>query len=109
MPRPAGPHSEGKSRPLAVRVPDDLYQAILEAAGVPIINGEPDEDAFKQRFPEWARGVFRTATGKSFKTLGAAQLGGYEEGRRQGWAHANAAFREALKVAAEQLKHEGKA
>jgi hypothetical protein len=104
MPRPAGPYSEGKSRPLAVRVPDDLYQAILEAAGVPIVDGEPDEDAFKQRFPEWARGVFRAATGKGFKTLSGAQLQGYEEGKRQGWARANAAFREALGVAAAKLK-----
>lgn len=104
MPRPPGPQSEGKSRPLAVRVPDDLYQAILEAAGVPIVNGEPDEDAFKRLFPEWARGVFRTATGKGFKTLSAAQLEGFAEGKRQGWAHANAVFRTALGEAAKRLR-----
>jgi hypothetical protein len=87
-----------------VRVPNELYEAILEAAGIPIIDDKVDEDAFKRLFPEWARGAFRVAAGKSFKTLATAQLGGYEEGKRQGWAHANKVFRDALGVAAKQLK-----
>jgi hypothetical protein len=45
------------------------------------------------------RALQQALTGKA---LGASA--GFEEGRRQGWARANAAFREALKVAAEKLK-----
>jgi hypothetical protein len=104
MPRPTGPQSAGRSHSLAVRVPDELYGAILEAAGIPIINDAVDEEAFKRLFPEWARSAFRSAAGRDFKTLSTAQLGGYEEGKRQGWAHANKVFREALGVAAEKLK-----
>lgn len=105
MPRPAGPQSAGRSHSLAVRVPDELYTSILEAAGIPVdADGNADEEAFKRSFPEWARNAFRGASGKGFKTLSSAQLGGYEEGKRQGWAHANKVFREALGVAAEKLR-----
>jgi len=97
MPRPPGPHNERDSRPLAVRVPLELYDRIVKACG--------GEEAFKQNFPAWARRAFAAAVGSPRGgNLGDAQLSGFEEGRRQGWAHGNQVFRAALERAAKELK-----
>lgn len=78
--------------PVATRLPNDLYQAALAAAGG------------KEGLTEWFRRVVHAAVhGKLSYALGPAQAAGYEEGKRQGWAHANKVFREALKVAADEL------
>jgi hypothetical protein len=42
--------------------------------------------------------------GRNPQGQGAAQLAGFEEGRKQGWAHANQVFREALNIALGKLK-----
>lgn len=97
MPRPPGPHNERDSQPLAVRVPNELYDRIVAACG--------GAETFKANFPAWARRAFSAAVGSPRGgTLGGAQLDGFEEGRRQGWAHANRVFREALERAAKELK-----
>jgi hypothetical protein len=76
-----------------------LYEAIFGACGA------TDEATFKLRFPEWARNAFRAATGKPIgDSLSGAQMTGYDEGRRAGWAAANRAFCEALKAAYAKLK-----
>ena len=55
--------------------------------------------------PEFLRrALHATAFGKLDFALGAAQAAGYEEGKRQGWAHANTVFRKALQQAAAELK-----
>jgi hypothetical protein len=80
-----------------VRVPRELYNCIVDACG--------GEAAFKAAFPTWARRAFSAAVGAPRGgNLGDAQLSGFEEGRRQGWAHANAVFRQALQRAAAELK-----
>ena len=97
MPRPPGPNNKRDSLPLAVRVPLELYDRIVAACG--------GEEAFTANFPAWARRAFSAAVGAPRGgNLGDAQLSGFEEGRRQGWAHANQVFREALSKAAEKLK-----
>ena len=97
MPRPPGPHNARDSQPLAVRVPNELYARIVKACG--------GEAAFKGNFPAWARRAFAAAAGSPRGgNLGDAQLEGFEEGHRQGWAHANRVFREALQGALAKLK-----
>jgi len=97
MPRPPGPHNERDSRPLAVRVPLELYERIVAACGGP--------ETFTLNFPAWARRAFSAAAGAPRGgNLSDAQLSGFEEGRRQGWAHANKVFRAALERAAKELK-----
>jgi hypothetical protein len=101
MPRPPGPFNTRTSQPLAVRVPNELFDAIVKAC----TDGTGNTQTFKANWPAWAREALREKLGQRTKaTLGSAQLEGYEAGRKQGWAHANAAFREALKVAGEKLK-----
>ena len=73
---------------LALRVPGTTAEAIYTAAGG------------KERFAEWASRAFQQYL--TDKPLGMTV--GFEEGKRQGWAHANTVFREALKVAVEKLK-----
>jgi hypothetical protein len=73
---------------LALRVPIATAEAIYAAAGG------------KERFAEWASRTFQQHL--TDKPLG--MTAGFEEGKRQGWAHANMVFREALKVAVEKLK-----
>ena len=94
MPRPrGGRHTLEKSTVLAVRVPNEVAEALLTAAG--------SEDAL----PEYLRHVLHAAAfGKLDFALGPVQAAGYNEGKRQGWAHANAVFRKALGAAVAELK-----
>ena len=80
MPRRPGPYGARDSAPLAVRVPNDLVNAIYNACGGP------------ERFPEWARNVFRRAVGVPLDTKA-----GYAEGYMSGWREANEKFKAALK------------
>jgi hypothetical protein len=104
MPRKPGPQSAAKSHPVSLRLPNDLYEAVCAAARIPVVDGEADKDAFKQLFPEWGRNALRAATGRSARTPTEAMKEGFAEGKRQGWAHSNKVFREALGVAAGKLK-----
>jgi hypothetical protein len=66
-------------------------------------------DAFEQLLAgqsvgEWARIHIAGLVGKGPRTKSDALLAGYDEGKRQGWAAANAAFRKALEETAEKLK-----
>lgn len=98
MPRPPGPHNERDSYPVGVRVPKELYKCIFEACG-------GTRESFQANFPTWARRAFAAAAGSPRGgNLGDAQLSGFEEGRRQGWAHGNRVFRAALERAAKELK-----
>jgi hypothetical protein len=98
MPRPPGPLNERDSYPVGVRIPKALYERIFAACG-------GTAELFTQNFPAWARRAFSAAVGAPRGgNLGDAQLSGFEEGRRQGWAHANRVFREALERAAKELK-----
>lgn len=98
MPRPPGPHNARDSQPVGVRIPNELYERIYETCG-----GTPE--AFNANFPAWARRAFTAALGAPLAgTLGGAQLEGFEEGKRQGWAQANRVFREALQTAVVKLK-----
>lgn len=81
-----------RSRVYGVRVSEELAAAIDAAAGP-----QP---------AEWFRKVLAAAVGQSPHTKSDAVMEGFEEGKRQGWAHANAVFREALGVAAKKLKGE---
>jgi hypothetical protein len=99
MPRPPGPHNKRDSQPLAVRVPNALYEAIFQACGA------VDEVSFKARFPEWARNVFRAATGNPLgSSLSGVQLEAWQEGIRKGWTHFNQTLRGALKAVSAKLK-----
>ena len=94
MARPQGGlHNERNSTVLAVRIPNALAEAVKADAATKGMN-----------LPEWHRQVIEQALHREPKGVGSAQVAGYDEGKRQGWAHANAAFREALKVAAATLK-----
>jgi hypothetical protein len=73
---------------LGLRVPIATAEAIYAAAGG------------KERFTEWASRAFQ----QHLTGLPLGIAAGFEEGKRQGWAHANKVFREALGVAAERLK-----
>jgi len=92
MPRKPGPHNERDSKVLAFRVPNEVAEAVLVASG-----GEAGK-------AEWLRLAVRQALTKVPLGAGTAQALGFAEGKKQGWAFANAAFREALNVAAEKLK-----
>jgi hypothetical protein len=74
---------------LSLRVPKPFAEAIHTKAGT----GDGALTAWLIRTLQQA------LTGKA---PGASA--GFEEGRRQGWAHANKVFREALGMAAEKLK-----
>lgn len=93
MPRPPGPHNARDSRVLAVRVPNEVADALEAKAGGP------------EGLPEFLRRALHAAAlGKLGWALDPAQAAGYDEGKRQGWAHANRVFREALQKAAAELK-----
>jgi hypothetical protein len=78
---------------LSFRVPNPLAEAIYTRAGT-----EPG--AKDGALTAWLiRTLQQALTGKA---PGASV--GFEEGKRQGWAHANKVFREALGEAAEKLK-----
>jgi hypothetical protein len=74
------------------RVPNALLAQIHVLAGS------------KTHLGEWARALFQAAVAGTAAGVGTLQAQGYEEGKRQGWAHANSVYRAALKVAVEKLK-----
>jgi hypothetical protein len=93
MARPkGGAYTKEKSQPLAFRLPNELVDAAVARAGG------------KENLNAWAREVIRRELAGKPQGLSEAQLMGYEEGKRQGWAHANKAFREALGEAVKKLK-----
>ena len=74
-----------------MRVPNELAEAVTKAAqGIGT--------------PEWLRQAIQRALGAPPLAVGSAQAAGFEAGKRQGWAHANKVFRDALGVAAKELK-----
>jgi hypothetical protein len=93
MPRHGTRYAEKTSTVRAVRIPTAMADAIdVEAGG-------------STGFAEWARQAFALALrGGRMAGQGTATAEGFAEGKRQGWAHANKVFREALGVAAEKLK-----
>jgi len=92
MPRPRGGQYTGeRSTPIAFRLPNELLSLAVERAGG------------REGLNEWARGVIRQALQGKLAGLSEAQMAGFEEGKRQGWAHANKVFREALQAAVEKL------
>jgi hypothetical protein len=94
MARPrGGPHNERDSIVLGVRVPNELAEKIYTAAGA----------REGSQLAEWMRRALQAALGKAAGSSPAI-VQGYEEGKRQGWSHANKLFREALGVAAAKLK-----
>jgi hypothetical protein len=90
---PGGQLTADTSRPFAVRLPAAVADA-LDA----LIPGGHDN------FAPWARQHFAELVGMGPRSKGAAMAEGFEEGKRQGWAHANKVFREALGSAAAKLK-----
>jgi hypothetical protein len=93
MSRPrGGVYTDEKSKPIAFRLPNELIAAAIERAeGIENLNA-------------WAREVIRRELQGPPQGLAAAQRQGFDEGKRQGWAHANAVFRKALGVAVAELK-----
>ena len=91
MSRPAKPRASGNVH--AIRISDDLYDAIVADAGGP------------DGFAAWIREMARERLGRR-ATLGASERrgGSRDEGWRAGWAAANATFRHALKAALSELK-----
>ena len=81
-----GQHNERNSRVLGVRLPEEEAAAVYVAAGA----------EHGSALAEWLRLAIRQALRKGPAGQGAAALEGYTEGKRQGWAHANKVFREAL-------------
>jgi len=90
--RKSGDLTLAGSTVVTFRVPNDLLARTLTVAGG------------KEHLAEWARALFQAAVAGKAPGLGTLQAQGYEEGKRQGWAHANKVFREALGVAVEKLK-----
>ena len=94
MPRPnRSGLTDATSRPFAVRLP----AAVADALDALIPGGHAN-------FAPWARQHFAELVGMGPRNKGAAMAEGFEEGKRQGWAHANKVFREALQAAAERLR-----
>jgi hypothetical protein len=89
-----GHHNERNSTVLGVRLPNEEAADIYAAAGAD--HGSP--------LAEWLRTAIRQALRKGPLAAGSATAEGFAEGKRQGWAHANKVFREALGVAAGKLK-----
>jgi hypothetical protein len=71
--------SRGISTPRAVRLPNDLDDAVMAACGGP------------EEFGEWARNVFRVAVGRKLNFEA-----GYKEGRMKGWSEASTEFKAAI-------------
>lgn len=93
MPRHGTQHTKRDSTVRAVRISLTMASAVDAAAGGPA------------GFAEWARQAFALALRGGRSTgQGAAAAEGFVEGKRQGWAHANKVFREALGEAAARLK-----
>jgi hypothetical protein len=96
MPRPrGGSHNKRNSTVLGVRLPNEEATAIYAAAGA-------DHGSL---LAEWLRLAIAQALRKGVELgAGGAQMAGYEEGKAQGWAHANKVFREALVMAVTKLQ-----
>lgn len=82
MPRPRGLHGRNESTALAVRVPDALLARIHRAAGA----------TGGSQLAEWHRNVLRRSVGVPLD-----YDAGYEEGKAQGWAEAQARMTTALR------------
>lgn len=82
VPRKRGPYGRDNSAPVAVRLPLELREAALHAAGG------------QEHLAEWLRNVVRRALGRPLD-----YQAGYQEGKMQGWSEASQRFREALKGA----------
>jgi hypothetical protein len=67
------------STPRAVRLPNDLDDAVMSACGGPA------------EFSEWARNVFRRAVGHKLDFAA-----GYHEGKMKGWSDASTEFKAAM-------------
>jgi hypothetical protein len=90
--RRSGNLTETGSTVVTFRVPNALLAQIHTLAGGKTMLGE------------WARQLFLAAVAGKAAGLGTLQAQGYEEGKRQGWAHANSVYRAALRDAVERLK-----
>ena len=82
MPRPRGPHGSDNSVVLAVRVPLSAAAKVYDQAGA----------ERGSALAEYLRSLIRRGVG-----IPLDFQAGYEEGKMQGWAEANANFRAALK------------
>ena len=92
MPRHGTRLTSTGSRPIAFRIPNEMADAIEAALGPGGLG-------------EWGRQAFALALrGGKAAGSGEASIEGFAEGRRQGWAHANKVFREALGEAVKRLK-----
>jgi hypothetical protein len=90
-----GSYTERDSVVLGFRIPLTVAEDIYRAAGA-------DKGS---ALAEWLRLAVQQALHRGMPLgRGGALAAGYEEGKRQGWAHANTIFREALGVAAAKLK-----
>jgi len=93
MPRPRGGlYNERSSVVLALRVPNELAEKVYTAAGG------------QEHFAEWARALFAAAVAGKAPGVGTLQAQGYQEGRRQGWAHGNALFLKVVTQVAAELR-----
>ena len=90
--RKSGDLTLAGSTVVTFRVPNALLAQALTAAG-----------GTKALLGEWARALFAAAVAGKAPGTGTLQAQGYEEGKRQGWTHANAVFREALREATSKL------
>lgn len=90
--RKSGDLTEAGSTIVTFRVPNTLLAQALAVAG-----------GSKAALGEWARALFAAAVVGKSPGVGTLQAQGYEEGKRQGWAHANKVFRDALRRAADEL------
>ena len=87
---PGGNYTEEKSRPVATRLPNDVYEKAVALAGTPHLT-------------PWLRDLVEAAVAGKVTGTGALQSKGYKEGFRQGWAAANATFRKALGATLEEI------
>jgi hypothetical protein len=86
------PGITGDTLVLSARVPETLYNAAVATAGG------------KAELGRWLRSIVSAAVAGKPQGAGALQSQGFQEGKRQGWAHGNAVFREALQAATAKLK-----
>lgn len=82
--KPGGPHSARGSTVLAVRVPNDVLDAAVNACGN------------RAKLAEWLRNLIRQAC-----QIPIDYETGYDEGHRAGWAAANEKFKAALRSGGE--------
>jgi len=93
MPRPRGPHGRDESTVLAVRTPIDLAAEVYAAAGLEMAYTETGKVApGGAPLAEHIRNVLRASVRRKL-----TYEVGYEEGKMQGWADAQARLRSAMK------------